>query len=136
MRKGLAIMAETTNLQVTKTKFQNLTGDEGAAIYFMKSKQDPNVFQMKVEGCIFWGIQSRNGGAVYSLNSVTSINMSTFVSNYAVEAGGSLYVTCGQHQSAKGKIVFNNVTDCSLELRRNLFAGNVAGVKGGALYYE
>lgn len=94
MRRGLGILAEKTNLQVTKTKFQNLTADEGAAIYFMKSKQDPNIFQMKVEGCIFWGVSSRNGGAVYSVNSVTSITKSTFVSNYAVEAGGSIYVTC------------------------------------------
>jgi hypothetical protein len=61
-----------------------LSADEGAAIYFMKSKYDPNVYSLEIDGCIFWGVTSRNGGAVYSVNSVALITSSTFVSTYAI----------------------------------------------------
>ena len=37
----------------------------------------------------------------------------------------------------KVHLIYNSILiDCSLDLRGNVFAGNVAGIKGGALYYD
>jgi hypothetical protein len=75
---------------------------------------------------MFWGLKGQRGGAIYSINTKVEILSSTFVKNYAAEAGGSLYLSC-QTSNSQGKKLFLLIDiDCKFLVRDNTFAGNRA----------
>ncbi len=70
------------------------------------------------------------------MNNKVEILSSTFVNNKGSEAGGSLYLSC-QKTNAEGKNHFWVIgLDCSFLVSDNIFAGNMAEVEGGAIFYN